>query len=349
MLQQMQELNAREIITHLLCRPTSRIAAKAREFGLAMTAVPFRNSMHFPSIRQVRSHIVSQRPDAIICHSGHDTNVCALAARMVCKRPVILRSRTYQPGIPGAFSYNHLVDSTMVPSAALRGKILLNPHIRPDRIHVAYPGIDFEKIAATATMPLPPELASWLADHPGPLLVHAAMLRGEKGHLFLLEVINSLRARFPDIRCVMAGEGELYSTVKTRISELNLTEHVFLAGMLNFVAPLMRRADVVVLPSTMEPFGMVQIEALALEVPVVANRVDGIPETIEDKVTGWLVQAGDSAAWQYALAEVLDNPQQARQRACAGRQAVTAQFSVDRNTDQILALIEQLKCSSSTT
>lgn len=349
LLQQMQALKARGIMTHLLCRPDAKIAMKARQLGLAMTSIPFRNSMHFPSIWQVRRCLVSLRPDAMICHSGHDANVSALAARMVRNRPVILRSRTYQPGMPGSFAYNHLVDLTMVPSAALRRQILVNPRICPERIRVVYPGIAFEAIETAAKLPLPPKLASWLSSHPGPLLVHAAMLRPEKGHLFMLEVIDGLRARFPQIRCVMAGEGEMFSSVETRIRQLDLSEHVYLAGMLNIVAPLVRHADAVVLPSTVEPLGMAQIEALALEVPVVANQVDGIPETIEDGVTGWLVKAGDMLAWQNALAEVLDNPQRARQRASAGRLAVTARFAVDKNTDQILALIAQVQSVSNKT
>ena len=343
LLQQMQALKARGIRTHLLCRPDAKIATKAQQLGLTMTSVPFRNSLHFTSIRQVRRCLIKLRPDAIICHSGHDTNVCALAARLVRNRPVILRSRTYQPGVPGSFAYNHLVDLTMVPSAALRSQLLANHRICPERIQVVYPGIAFEAIETAATTPLPPELASWLASHPGPLLVHAAMLRPEKGHLFMLDVVNNLRVRFPRIRCVMAGEGEMYSSMATRIQQLDLSEHVYLAGMLSPVAPLLLRADAVVLPSTAEPLGMAQIEALALDVAVVANRVDGIPETIEDGVTGWLVQAGDNLAWQKALAEVLENPQHARQRAHAGRLAVTERFAVDRNTNQILALIEQVQ------
>jgi glycosyltransferase involved in cell wall biosynthesis len=343
LLQQMQAFKERGIKTHLLCQPNAKIATKAQQLGLTMTAIPFRNSMHFPSIRKVRQFLANLRPDALICHSGHDTNVCALAARLVRNRPVILRSRTYQPGVPGSFSYNHLTDLTMVPSDALRRQILVNPHIIQEHIHVVYPGVAFEAIEAAATATLPPQLESWLNSHTGPLLVQVAMLRAEKGHLFMLEVINSLRVRYPGIRCVMAGEGEMYSSVESRIRQLDLTEHVYLAGMVNLVAPLVRRAEALVLPSTMEPLGMVQIEALALEVAVVANRIDGIPETIEDGVTGWLVQAGDIFAWQNALTEALDNPQIARQRARAGRLAVMAQFAINKNTDQILALISREK------
>lgn len=343
LLQQMQVLNEREVTTHLLCRPDAKIAVKAKQLGLATTAIPFRNSMHFPSIIKVRRCMVNFRPDVLICHSGHDTNVCAMAARLVSHRLVILRSRTYQPGVPDSFTYNHLVDATMVPSAALRRQILLNKRIYPERIHVVHPGIDFEAIVSSAKMPLPEHLTAWLLSHPGPLIVHVAMLRGEKGHLFLLEIINSLRVRFPQIRCVMAGEGEMHNSIKSRILEMGLTEHVYLAGMLNIVAPLMRRANAVVLPSTSEPLGMAQIEALALEVAVVANRIDGIPETIEDGVTGWLVEAGNVAAWHNALAEVLDNPKLANQRAHAGRLAVTARFAKDNNASQILALIAKLQ------
>jgi glycosyltransferase involved in cell wall biosynthesis len=343
LLQQMQALRTRGILTHLLCKPESRIRSKATQLGLPMTLIPFRNSLHLPSIWRVRQCIRNLHPDALICHSGHDTNVCALAARTVHDRPVIIRSRTYQPGIPSSFTYNHMVDLTMVPSEALRARILVNRRINAESVHVVYPGVAFDTIEAAAKMPLSPELASWLASHPGPLLVHAAMLRGEKGHLFLLDVINDLRAQFPRIRCIMAGEGEMRSRVQARILELGLAEHVYLAGMLDNVAALMSHADIVVLPSTVEPLGMVQIEALALEVPVAANRVDGIPETIEDGITGWLLPAGGRSAWHKALSEALERPEHARSLARAGRQAVLKRFAVAHNTDQILLLIEQAR------
>ena len=341
MLQQMQALHARGITTHLLCRQRAKIAGKARQLQLGMTMVPFRNSLHLPSIWQVRKFLLNFQPNAIICHSGHDANVCALAARLLRKRPVILRSRTYQPDIPSAFPYNHLVDMTMVPSAALRRKILANPAIDPERVHVVYPGIAFDTIQADAKKPFAADVAGWLSRHPGPLLVHTAMMRPEKGHLFMLQVMDGLRMRYPHIRCVMAGEGEMLSAIEAQICQLDLSEHVYLAGMLNNVAPLLGRADAVVLPSTAEPLGMAQIEALALQVPVVANDVDGIPETIEQGVTGWLVQPGNILAWQNALAAILDNPEQAHQRACAGQLVVTSRFAVNRNTEQILSLIEQ--------
>ena len=133
----------------------------------------------------------------------------------------------------------------------------------------------------------------------------------------------------------------MLSAVEAQIRQMDLSEHVYLVGMLNNIAPLLGRADAVVLPSTVEPLGMAQIEALALRVPVVASDVDGIPETIEHGVTGWLVQPGNILAWQNALAEILDNPEQAHQRACAGRLAVTSRFAVHRNIEQILSLIEQ--------
>ncbi len=343
LLQQMQALNARGITTQLLCRSHARIAVKAQQLQLPMTTVPFRNSLHLPSIWQVRKCLLNFQPDAIICHSGHDSNVCALAGRLLRKRPVILRSRTYQPDTPGSFPYNHMVDLTMVPSAALRRKILANPAIAAERIHIVYPGIAFDTIKSDAKKPLPADLAAWLSTHPGPLLVQAAMMRPEKGHLFMLQVIAGLRVRYPHIRCVMAGEGELRSDIEAQIRQLDLSEHVYLAGMLNNIAPLLGHADAVVLPSTAEPLGMAQIEALALQVPVVANDVDGIPETIEHGVTGWLVQPGNILAWQNALAEILENPELARQRAAAGRLAVTSRFAVNRNTEQILSLIVQAR------
>jgi glycosyltransferase involved in cell wall biosynthesis len=77
------------------------------------------------------------------------------------------------------------------------------------------------------------------------------------------------------------------------------------------VAPLYRRADLLLMPSTYEPLGMSQIEALALHCPVLASNTGGIPETVIHGQTGTLVEAGNAQAWADAIASALDAmPQQ---------------------------------------
>ena len=208
LMQQMQQLAAAGYQPVLACRPGSRVEQVALQKGLSVLPVRFRNSVHLPSIAILRRWLATHRPRLAVCHSGHDSNNLAIAARLVRQRPFLLRSRTYQPGKASAWSYNTLVDATMLPSQYLRDCLLQNPAIRADKLHVVYPGIDFERIARDAGAALPSRrCSSGVAAHPGPLLVHAAMLRGEKGHQTILEAMARLQPRWPQLRYIIAGEG----------------------------------------------------------------------------------------------------------------------------------------------
>jgi len=339
LLQQMSALQQRGVAVKLACRPRSGIYQAASQHGLELAPVAFRNSLHPPSILRIKRLLQTWRPDVVVSHSGHDANVCGVAARLVRERPRMVRVRTYQHGIPHAWSYNRLADITLVPSQEMRARILRNPRIVPTRIHVLYPGLDFAQIARDAQQSLPVEVETWLAQHPGRLIAHAAMLRPEKGHLYLLDVLAQLLPRFPDLRYVIAGEGEQRAAIERRIAELGIAQHVFLAGMLQPVAPLLQRAQLVIMPSLIEPLGMAQIEALSLGVAVVASKVDGIPETIVADQTGLLVEPGNIAAWVDALTWALEHPERMAAMAAAGRVQVMQQFSMETNIARFLTLI----------
>ncbi|MBU3990565.1 MAG: glycosyltransferase [Gammaproteobacteria bacterium] len=335
-LQQMGALEEMGIKTRLACRGNSGIAGRAALLGLQNQSIPFRNSLHFPSILAMRRLIQAWHPQAIISHSGHDANITALATRYLPHRPVLVRSRTYQPGRPKAWTYNRFADVTVVPSAGLRREILANPGIAPERVQVLYPGIDFNTLERAATASLPQNVISWLSQRTGPLVVQAAMLRPEKGHLFMLDVIAQISSRFAGLRYVIAGDGEQRERIAERISELGLSESVLLAGLLNPVAPLLKCADLVVMPSFYEPLGMAQSEALVFGVPVSPSvTVSGKPPTL-------LATTGTPStnAWGNALTWSLDNLPRMRQMAQAGGQKVRSQFSVAANLTKLLQTID---------
>jgi len=337
LLQQMTVLMARGVAVRLACRRGSRIDEIARERHLDTVAIPFRNSLDPRSIAALVRLVRTWRPDAIVSHSGHDANNCALAARLVAARPRLIRMRTYQPGPPHAWTYNALADLTLVPSEALRNSLLAHPRIKPGRIRVLYPGIDLERIEREARAALPEAIARWLERRPGPLLVQAAMLRAEKGQALMLSVMAQLVKNHPALRYVIAGEGELRATLSSRVRELGLEEHVLIAGLISPVAPLYRRADLVLMPSSYEPLGMSQSEALSLGVPVLASRTGGIPETVEDRRTGLLVEPENVSAWIRALSWALAHPAEMRRMAAAGREFVNSRFSIATNIDSLLA------------
>ncbi|MBV8046666.1 MAG: glycosyltransferase family 4 protein [Paludibacterium sp.] len=339
LMQQMRLLGEAGVDCTLACRPGGRVEALAKRQGLETFPVAFRNSLHPPSIMRLRGLLARTRARLLICHSGHDSNNAAVAARLVAQRPFILRSRTYLTGSQKAFSYNRLFDATMVPSQFIKDELLRDPAVQAARIHVVYPGIDFDLIDAQAEAAMPESVAAWLAAADGPVLLHAAMLRGEKGHQTLLSALAQLRTKYPTLRYLMAGEGIARPEIEATIRALGLASSVLMAGNVMPVHGLYRHATLVVMPSLFEPLGMSQIEALALAVPVVASRTGGIPETVTDGETGVLVEPGDVNAWVRALDQALSDPSRMQRMAQAGSEDVRRRFSVARNTAQLLAFL----------
>jgi glycosyltransferase involved in cell wall biosynthesis len=336
LLEQARGLAARGVQTRLLCPEESRIAQVAPGYGVPVSPVPFRNSLHPRSVLRVRRALADWRPDAVLCHSGHDADVSAVAARLIgSPRPRLVRMRTYQHGTPHPWTYNRLFDRTLVPSEEMRGRLLANPRVRAERISVLRPGIAFGELDARAARPLDPALEQALGRFPARRMTHAAMLRGEKGHLFMLEVLAQLRARFPDLCYVIAGEGELKETIDNKAKALGLQANVCFAGLVREPPPLYVRSELVVMPSLYEPLGMSQIEALGLGVPVVASRVGGIPETVQDRRTGLLAAPGDVAAWTEALSWALEHRAEMRAMAAAGRADVRQRFELAKVLDEL--------------
>lgn len=139
-------------------------------------------------------------------------------------------------------------------------------------------------------------------------LLTVAQFGANKGYRHLLDAVAQLRQRRSDFHLDIVGDGPLRPDIEARIAALRLGDHVTLHGQLPkpAVAERMRRADVLVLASLYETFGVVLIEAMASGLPVVATRVGGVPEVVGPE-EGRLVPPGDPAALSAAIDEVLSN------------------------------------------
>jgi glycosyltransferase involved in cell wall biosynthesis len=343
-LQQMRALNAAGWQTQLLCKPQSAIAKRALDMGLAVQAIRFRYAFHIPSWIAVYRIIKNHQPNAIICHGSHDAILCALLALWMkvvhAIRIPVYRIKTFQHGYPLSFAYNYLFTKTLTPSAYLRSLFLVNKSIDPKRIEVLYPGINFTKLANTQHA-LPQHIAAWLSSHPGPVIAHGAILRGEKGHSVLLHALAIVKRTQPQIRYLIAGEGQDKPLLENLITQLDLNDNVLLTGIVEHIAPLLRVSDIAVLPSLIEPLGMFQMEAQFLEVPTITSDAGGIPETIVHEQTGLMVEAGNVDHLAKAILWVLDHPLEAKQFARAGKQHVLEKFSLEANTAQLIRLISK--------
>lgn len=177
---------------------------------------------------------------------------------------------------------------------------------------------------------LPVHLPATVVREPQTLLF-LGRLEADKGIFVLLKALARLRASHPDLRAVLAGEGDL-AAVRQAAAEAGVAGLIELPGWVagEAKAHCLARAGVFVLPSRFEGLPMALLEAQAAGLPVVASRVGGIPQVVSDGENGMLHAPDDDADLARALALVLDAPDRARQMGSAGQTQVLAGFGIKR-------------------
>jgi glycosyltransferase involved in cell wall biosynthesis len=192
-------------------------------------------------------------------------------------------------------------------------------------------GLDAKVVYCPVELDPPDVPAPWI-DGDGPVVGFVGRIEPRKGVLDLVEAAPAIRAG--GARVVIIG-GDPYEPDSRYLAQVRASTDVEHAGWVDDAAGLMRRLDVLVAPSHQEPFGTVLAEAMAVGTPVVATRVGGLAEVVEDGVTGRLVEPGDPAALAAAVQEVLAR----RDGMSAAARAHAQQFGADAYADRVEALI----------
>lgn len=339
-LQAMMQLHALQHLGFevlLACRPESDVATLAAERHIPIYPITFRNSYHLPSLWRVRQLINEYHPVFIVSHSGHDANISALATKLVWNKPTLVRQKTYLTSRIKPFSTNYLADQVVVPSSGMK-RAMVAGGCRDGKIDVVAPGFDFATLHAQSEQPLPAVLHCWLEASTSPVIVQVGMLRGEKGHDTALAALAALKQAGHAFRYLIVGDGPECKVINATIARYGLQDNVMMAGKLFPVAAVYRHADLVLMPSRNESFGMALVEAMFFGVPVMASDVGGIPDVIRHQENGVLLPCDDITAWQDAIADFLMNPEPYRQRASHAYDEVVLRYSIEACVKKIIAL-----------
>jgi glycosyltransferase involved in cell wall biosynthesis len=214
------------------------------------------------------------------------------------------------------------------------------------KVHRIYNGLEsgeVERLSGT----IPNESNGRSQGGHEPYIVSVGQLMPRKGHATLIQVCAGLRTRGRSFRCRIIGEGPERGTLERLIADNHLQGCVELVGpmALDRIYAELRKADVFALLAEIGPGGnrdglpTVVLEAMAAGLPVLSTILVGIPEMVQDGVTGILVPERDVAAAGRALERLLESAELRRELGLAGRTRVRELFDLDHSADQLAALL----------
>jgi glycogen synthase len=231
-------------------------------------------------------------------------------------------------------------------SHKMREDILAHFEADPARVVVIHNGIDPEQFKRTE--------ARDALDRLGvrePYVLFVGRITDQKGIFHLLEASRRLPAGVQVVLCASAPDTpEIEERLRRTVAEMPHVRWINEMVPVAVVTQLYSHAAVFACPSVYEPFGLINLEAMACQAPVVASAVGGILEVVEDGKTGLLVPPAQPEALANAITRVLSSPELARSMGQAGRRRVEAQFSwasIAERTEQVYAeAIAEFKRSS---
>jgi glycosyltransferase involved in cell wall biosynthesis len=151
-----------------------------------------------------------------------------------------------------------------------------------------------------------------------------------KGQRHLIEAAHIVVQKLPDVRFVILGEGELRDALERLVKEYRLEKHVLLPGFRTDVLGCLKSFDLFVMSSVTEGLGTSLLDAMACSRPIVATTAGGIPEVVDEGVTGLLVPPRDHAAMADAIAALISDRARGHAMGEAGFARVNEKFSVER-------------------
>jgi glycosyltransferase involved in cell wall biosynthesis len=170
-----------------------------------------------------------------------------------------------------------------------------------------------------------------------PVIGIVGRLAHQKGHNVLLDAMARVIKEFPDVVLIIIGEGPERQKLGEKALALNINKNILWmeAQPQNKVFEFYAIINIFAMPSLYEGFGLTAAEAMAASVPVVATKVEGLSEVIEDGVTGYLVPAGNSLAFGEAVIKLLKDPQKAKAIGQNGYKRVKKLFSLKNFSDSM--------------
>ncbi len=289
------------------------------------------------------------KPNVLHTHDFY-TNIFGMVAgalagvnvRIASRRETsAMRSRAQQQAQRAAYALAHQI---VANSEAVKHKLIAEG-VGQDEITVIHNGFDPNRVISSEVFSREEALSALGIEKDSSkrfVTIVANMRHGVKDYPMFLRAAQRISNAIPDVGFLLAGEGELRSSLESIAAELSIADKTVFLGRVESIATLLSVSDVGVLSSKAEGFSNSILEYMAAGCPVVATDVGGAREAIVEGDTGFMVASGDDVMMAQLIISLLQRPDEGRRMGKNGRDVVTEKFSTGAQLHKTEALYETL-------
>lgn len=291
--------------------------------------------------------IVRQKKfDATITFT-HDSNILGLPLMWLARVPVRvgthlgeIRGMPFWQGKLHTCLVNIGIIQTLVTSSSRIKEDVILQGVHPNNIQVIYNSIKPFEVNKNIREESRTLFQASLTDI---FVITIGRLVYEKGHEFLIKAMSKVVDLNMNVKVYICGSGPLYNDLNRQIKDLNLEENVKLIGYTENLTKLLASADIFVLPSRWEGLPIALLEAMMAGLPIIATRVSGVEEVVNDQIHGLLVPTEDTDALAQAILQLAESQEQRIKMGFASRQHTLENYSISVMANQYIELIYSLK------
>jgi glycosyltransferase involved in cell wall biosynthesis len=333
----------------LAARPGSVLAANAPARGIPLFTIEMRGDVDPLAITQFAGVLRRFQPQVVCPNLDREIRIAAAsirasrALRPRPARPRLIPRRGSEFPLKDKRHYRlvYLFDISKVivnSEATKRTMVKDAPWFPTDKAVVIYNGIDttpFTQLGLHRNALRVKLRTSIGAPADAPVVSLVGELNERKQQRVVIEAMPKVLEKFPAARVLFVGDGDDRAALEAVVKERGLQASIVFTGFRTDVAEIMMGSDALLLPSRVEGFGYVLVEAMAAGIPCIASNASSIPEIVEDGVTGILHAVGDSGAIADAINDLLSNPERVRAMGEAGARVAREKFALSRMLDQV--------------
>jgi glycosyltransferase involved in cell wall biosynthesis len=327
----------------IACQPGSGILAKAHENNIPAVEVTMRSGFDPRAILQLVRLIRSWNADVVNTHSGKDTWVGSIAARLAGARLLVRTRHLSNPISTSPLNFVHrMADGIVTTGETIRNDLITRNKLPAERIISIATGVSIKRFdpQSVNTAPLRRELG---LPEDAQVVTMVAVLRMMKRPDLFVEAAKMLRDRFPRAYFLIVGEGPGREWISGLVRDSGMAERIIMTGYRQDVEAVFALSDVAVLTSDRNE-GVPQSisQAMAMGKPVVAAPVGSTGELVRHGETGLMATLGDASSFAEAIATLLGDPGLRHRLGTAARQHIRDNYTDDIMIDRTIAFYDKL-------